>query len=316
MSSDVSVILPVYNAMADGGAMLRAAVGSVLSQNGVELELIIVDDASTDGTADFAAGLIAADGRARLLRLPANLGLSGARNAGLESAAGRYVAYVDADDMLLPGALHALVRAAEDSGLAVVIGGWTRREPRGEGVRGTGALSVYDAPDYIESTLYQRGGHNSAWAKIARTDLMRRLPFRQGWYYEDLLMMPRLYLAAGRIGVIDRQVYYYRENAASFLNRWSESRLDAVRVCEDNAAYIAEHLPRLLPAANDRLMSAAFNIYILAARNGRRDVCDRCWQIIKTHRLQSLLNPRVRLKNRLGALLSYAGRRVLGRIRD
>lgn len=298
---DVTVIIPVYNAMHDGGEMLRACVASVLAQQGVKLEIIVVDDGSTDGTPSHPA---LADERLRLICMKKNRGLSAARNAGLEVASGRYVSFVDADDLLLPDALARMLKVAENTGVRIVVGKITRCEPKGE-LKATDAVNIFTPGSFVQRTLYQRGGHNSAVAMLIATDLMRRMGFREGWYYEDLLSIPRLYLLTDRVAVLDRQVYFYRHNPSSFLNTWSEKRLDVLRVCEENVEYMAEHCPEALPAAKDRLMSAAFNIYLLARKNGRPDVCARCRSLIRTHRRASLLNPKVRVKNRLGAMLSY-----------
>lgn len=326
---DLTVIIPVYNALRDGGVMLRACLDSVLSQ-GVAMEVIVVDDGSSDGTGAFVRSNYA-DQRMQLLQQPENKGLSAARNVGIDMARGRYISFVDSDDLLLRDALAAMLAAADDCNAQIVVGGITRTGGHGvppwcckrteklkdriaccstarrRGHRDAVAceVSIYPSVDYVQRTLYQRGGHNSACAVLIGRELMLRNKFREGWYYEDLLLMPRLYLQVDSVAVIDRTVYYYRDNPSSFINSWSEKRLDALRVCEDNLQYMARHCPEAVAAARDRLMSAAFNIYRLARKNNRPAVCDRCVQIIKTHRLASLKNPRVRPKNRIAALLSY-----------
>ncbi|HYG55797.1 MAG TPA: glycosyltransferase family 2 protein [Burkholderiales bacterium] len=93
----VSVILPAYNA----AATLGFAVQSVRRQTWRDWELIVVDDGSRDGTAELAQELARLEGRLRLIRQP-NRGVSAARNAGIEAARGRYLAFLDADDLWLP----------------------------------------------------------------------------------------------------------------------------------------------------------------------------------------------------------------------
>lgn len=102
----VSVIMPVYNA----ASHVEAAVMSVLSQTFADLELIAVDDGSTDGSPDRVAAIAARDRRLRLVHRE-NGGVSAARNLGLQLARGEFVAFIDHDDCYLPSFLEKLVSA-------------------------------------------------------------------------------------------------------------------------------------------------------------------------------------------------------------
>jgi glycosyltransferase involved in cell wall biosynthesis len=109
----VSVVVPAYNA----GRLLAEAVSSVLEQAGVRLELLIVEDGSSDDTLEIAEALSRSPGGAiRVLRHPGgmNRGVSASRNLGLRSASGRFVAFIDADDLYLPRHLYDCVRYLED----------------------------------------------------------------------------------------------------------------------------------------------------------------------------------------------------------
>jgi glycosyltransferase involved in cell wall biosynthesis len=113
----VSVIIPAFNAQATIGR----ALDSVLAQQGVALELIVVDDGSADATADVVGAHIRGEPRARLLRMPRNAGVSAARNAGIRAAGGAYLAFLDADDIWLPGKLSKqLARIERDPQVALV----------------------------------------------------------------------------------------------------------------------------------------------------------------------------------------------------
>jgi hypothetical protein len=137
----VSVVIPTWNA----AATIERALGSVLEEHGVELECVVVDDGSTDGTADVVEVLAARDPRIALLRLPANAGVSNARNRGLESARGEWLVFHDADDRMLPGGIAALMRPTIDPSVRAVIGQriWT------DGSR-TWLSHLYDIPDIRE----------------------------------------------------------------------------------------------------------------------------------------------------------------------
>lgn len=97
----VSVVMSVFN----GERFLREAIESILMQDGVELELVIVDDASTDATPAILSQAVAADSRVKLLRQAENQGLTRSLIRGCAAARGEYIARIDADDAALPGRL-------------------------------------------------------------------------------------------------------------------------------------------------------------------------------------------------------------------
>ena len=108
----VSVIIPAF----DAEAYLEQSVASVLGQSLVDIEILIVDDASRDGTLVVARRLAKADSRVRVIAAERNLGPAGARNLGLDSATGDWVALLDADDAFEPERLARLLGAARDCG--------------------------------------------------------------------------------------------------------------------------------------------------------------------------------------------------------
>lgn len=122
----VSVVIPCRNAE----PWIGEALASVLSQVGVELEVIVVDDGSEDGSARRVRGI--PDCRIKLVE-QGQLGASRARTVGTARARGRYIQYVDADDILLPGAVEARVRALEESGADVAYADWVRYERGADG---------------------------------------------------------------------------------------------------------------------------------------------------------------------------------------
>jgi succinoglycan biosynthesis protein ExoO len=113
----VTVLIAAYNAE----GFLRRAVLSALTQTVPVLEVLIVDDASTDGTAGVVKELAAADDRIRLESLPKNGGPSVARNAGLDRARGQWIVVLDADDAMLPDRLEGMLRVAAASEADIVV---------------------------------------------------------------------------------------------------------------------------------------------------------------------------------------------------
>ncbi len=108
--TDISVIIPVHNRE----KLIERALHSVLSQTYPDLEAIVVDDGSKDGTARKVLDICSEDSRIRLLEHSTNLGAQAARNTGAKAAKGRWIAFLDFDDRWLPDILEKRLRLAGD----------------------------------------------------------------------------------------------------------------------------------------------------------------------------------------------------------
>ncbi|SNS74353.1 glycosyltransferase family 2 protein [Actinomadura mexicana] len=210
---------------------LPRAVRSALEQSLVRVEVIIVDDASTDSTPRVAADLAAAHpDRVRTFPLQVSSGGCGApRNFGIQIARGRYVMFLDSDDTLPPHACGTMVAAAEETGADLVAGRcvrvlpdreedwcpWLYREP---GVFG----GVLDQPDLLDDTLATNKCYRRTFLDRAKLRFAERL------HYEHLLFSAQAYLAADGIAVVPDRVYNRlvdpRSRAPSISDRRSEPR--------------------------------------------------------------------------------------------
>lgn len=124
--------MPAYNS----AATLAGSVRSVLGQTMGDLELIVADDGSTDGTAEVVEDFAAEDHRVRVLRLPGRRGPAGARNAALAVARGRFAAFCDSDDAWLPTKLERQLAVAEATGAPLVFSAYHRVDADHDGVPG------------------------------------------------------------------------------------------------------------------------------------------------------------------------------------
>lgn len=309
----VSVIVPVYNA----GQFLGEALESLRSQSHARFEAILVDDGSTDDSATICRGYADRDPRFKLLSQE-NSGVSAARNAGIEAATGRWIAFLDADDLLYAESIRPMLDAAAATGAPVVAArydtGVSPAKPRGNG-----RCRTLTADEAIAIGLYQKRILNNPWGMLFSSELFKEPDaprFRPG-RYEDLDLFYRVFERAGSIALLERTVYLYRDNPGSFINTWSAGRLDALDVTDRIVAHYrqrARHRPgktsdRLLRAALDRRFSAHFNILLLMLRAGvdPPGQKERCLRVIHMERRRELADSATRLKNKIGALLSYGG---------
>ena len=122
MDPAVSVVTPIWNA----AATLAETVASVRAQDFEDWEMLLIDDASTDGSPALARALADADPRIQVLTLPENGGPAAARNAGIRAARGRYIAFVDADDLWRPQKLARQIGFMRAGGHALTFSAYRR----------------------------------------------------------------------------------------------------------------------------------------------------------------------------------------------
>ena len=164
MKPSKNPLLSVLVAVHDGGAYLRPALHSVLRQSVDDLELLVVNDASTDETAEVLAGI--ADQRLRVLSNDRRVGLAGSLNRGLEEARGRYVARLDADDVAFPQYLEHVVRRLRRTPKVVIVGAGVleigadgtpgRRHLQPLGARAVRWQALFGAPFFHNTVVLER----------------------------------------------------------------------------------------------------------------------------------------------------------------
>ena len=309
----ISVIVPIYNAQ----AYLEDTVKSILGQTVRDLELILVDAESTDGSPDICHRAAEKDSRVRVLTT-AHGGVSAARNTGIEASKGDILCFVDADDMLNPlflATLRDYCSGKNEIAVATLSHNPACLTSDNSGHAKKITLTGLQA---AEKSLYQQIILNSPCGKLFRRELFFNPPlrFRNGIRFEDLEIATPLLCRASRVTVIDRPLYFYRDNPGGFMNSNSDARMDCLKVTDDTVRWVTANQPTLTSAAISRQVSASFHIFrwISKHRPDLRQVAAQCFETIKRYRRSLLLNPDVRLKNKFGLLASFLGCRLLSTI--
>ena len=217
----VSIIIPVYN----GERYVRKAIDSALVQTLKDIEIICVNDGSTDSTAAILGECAALDGRIRLIHRSAE-GVSSARNAGIEVARGEFIEFLDADDELGPEVCERLVEKAEAGNCDVVQCGHC--EVRDGEISRTSmpsskcvAVSVRDVPEILSAqTKY-------IWDKLFRVEMLRRanIRFAPLGYHEDHLFLFDVALVAKNFDAIPYVGYRYSKSSEGAATRSYDERL-------------------------------------------------------------------------------------------
>lgn len=299
----ITVVVPVYNA----GPWLGAALESLRSQSHARFEAILVDDGSSDGSSEICRRYAEEDSRFLYFRQD-NDGVSAARNKGIDLSSGEWIAFMDADDLLPSDSLLTLLSAAKETGCLIVAGEYSKKSPEPKSSK-KGEATTVPSEEAIRIGLYQKRILNNPWGMLFHRSVFSGpdpLRFRK-CRYEDLDLFYRAFERVPRICLADTMVYYYRDNPGSFINTWSDSRLDALDVTDRIVEHMKKHHPSLLAAALDRRFSAHCNILAEMVRRSirNRSAFERCMRVIREQRVAELRDPEVRLKNKLGALASY-----------
>lgn len=217
---DISVVVCCYNV----GAYLERCIDSLLEQRCPNIEIIVVDDGSSDRTPEIIAAYAAREpGLIRVIRHPQNQGIGAARRDGWLAATGRYVTSVDADDWIGPDYLARRLAAADERRLDIAFGGFTRVAPDGTpGARSTQPPALVDTVrtgyEYIEHCKSNDRFHEMVWLGLFRRDFLRSggLEFSSGLRaHDDTDFSYRATALGERVMLTDVADYFYRENPVS-----------------------------------------------------------------------------------------------------
>lgn len=244
---DVSVIIPVH----DAGATVGRLVASILAVDAVSVEVVVVDDASTDDS----LAQVRAVGRPEVVvdAFPTNRGAGVARNRGLELATGRYALFFDADDEIHPDALVAAVRALDDTGADVAMMPYRYRRGRSSAYEG---MNSFDAAVWSRYVTTPRrltrlgdvasllGFSNYPWNKVLRTDHYREtgLRFSGTVVHNDILGHWLTLLDARTVLLLDQPLctHIVNEGARNLTNRESRARLSLLDALDETYAALEE----------------------------------------------------------------------------
>lgn len=239
---DLHIIVPVYNT----APYLKQCLDSIFQQE-TEFSFFvsIVDDGSTDNSPalldDYHASLQGSSHYSNTEIIhQTNQGPSAARNAALRNIRGRYIMFVDSDDMLMPGAIQSLMRAATISGA-----------------------------DISEGNFGCNIAHGFAWGKVYRSELFRNVHFPPGYWFEDTLNIFYLYPLSRRIVQVPGTHYYYRPNPNSIMHSFqgNERTVDSLwvsrRVLSDYFSQGHKATPKLLRFYLQDTLSTASHFHTL-----------------------------------------------------
>lgn len=225
----VSIVVPVYNAK----EYLKECFDSVAGQTYKNIEIILVNDGSTDGSGILADSLAFIDKRVRVVHKE-NGGLSDARNAGIRQSSGEYLTFVDNDDIIHPQLVETLVDLIESKDADIAQCDNTRDVSK-LGHRGF-KLWVYSGTAAFTELMKYKSVSPTAWGKLYRASLFNdfNLEFPVGRTHEDTAILYKLIFHARRFVSVNSRLYFYRYNSESIMNSaYTEKYYESVKLYVD-----------------------------------------------------------------------------------
>ena len=305
----ISVVIPIYNVE----YYLNECINSILNQTYNNLEIILVDDGSTDNSGNIAEHYASKDQRIKLIHKQKG-GLSDARNTGIDIANGSFITFVDSDDALCPDTIEYLhnllvdsdadisccqrIQVNEDSNISITQ---NRHKPKQSFILST------------EKALISQFVDTVAWGKLYKIELFSNVRYPLGRLHEDVFTTYKL-LAQCKVIVVGEQpkyMYRLRNNSISNIN-FTHRHLDIIYGKIERAEYLRINFPKLYPSGKaDIVYSACVCTHRMAkARYRNNDDIAFVQKQIRRYEKDFLIYGKNRIATKLFSIATYINLRI------
>ncbi|MGO6104493.1 glycosyltransferase family 2 protein [Streptococcus pneumoniae] len=230
MEDLISIVVPVYNVE----KYLKKSIESVLNQTYQNIEILLVDDGSTDSSGKICESFSKVDPRIRVFHKE-NGGLSDARNFGIEQMKGQYVAFIDSDDYISKDYVWKLYSSIKNNDSEVSICSFLLVDEKGEKIKDelldSGKICL-TGQQILEKVLTADGyRYVVAWNKLYRSTLFEKLKFKKGMLYEDEFLNYPLFWDCKRVSIVEEPLYLYVQRKGSIVQ--SNMTLEKIKMKDE-----------------------------------------------------------------------------------
>ena len=315
----ITVIVPVYNTR----QYLPRCLESICLQTYPDLEILLIDDGSTDGSGLVCEEMGKKDDRIRTLHKE-NGGLSDARNYGIDHAKGDYLLFIDSDDYLAPEMVQRLYLALKQKDAQMSICNCLEVDEAGNPVPEDPFFPIQDETltgmEAVEK-LFERKGwcYTVAWNKLYKKELFSAIRFPKGKLHEDAFTTHRLFAICERISCVRYTGYYYVQHDGSIMHtRSAKSYLHAAEAYLERADFLNAH--ELYKAAGYAYFISGIylsKVYLAGepTEELRQEIRETIKEFRKRVRLGSSRNMKERIQIRLISISPRLYRKII-RVRD
>lgn len=268
MTDLISVVVPIYNVEHD----LSRCLKSIDQQTYTSLEIILVDDGSTDKSGIIAEDFAQQHNRCICIHTP-NGGLSSARNIGMRYVHGAYVVFIDSDDYIGPRHIENLHNVIIREQVSVAVTGFTtvsESEPTNKKELAPSSICSFSDEKAIDQSLKGKLFASHAWGKMYAQKVYSLLEYPVGRKYEDQFVTYKVFAEAGKIAYEDACDYYYvTDRDGSISNNNPLNRADFIDALREERVFLHDRYGYFFSTLEDLYSETIMFVYIASRRDGR-----------------------------------------------
>lgn len=271
MNDLVTVIIPVYQVE----KYLEDCIKSIIRQTYGELEIILVDDGSTDNSPQICDQYAQMDSRIKVIH-KANGGLSSARNAGIDICTGKYVTFVDSDDVVADVMIEEMLNLANREHAEIVKIGVIRKNNYSENIATPKDYATYSGDGALSLLFRSNSQIVCGCGKLFTREVIGNIRFPIDRYYEDEYFTPRMYLRAKRVVLSESEYYFYmqRNNDSILRGKITDKKVrDSVWISLDRIELF--HSLGKNKLEQDAIIDYYYKIEHLLSRIYEMELCER-----------------------------------------
>lgn len=297
----VSIIIPAYNVE----KYIEESINSVIQQSYSNIEIIIINDGSIDRTIEICEKIGRIDNRIKIINKK-NEGVAKARNDGIKNCNGKYIAFVDSDDIISRDYIKSLMYYMKKYNADIVSCNFKKfyKKIKKKKIKKQPQITQFNNVEALELLLYKKTLDSSLWNKIIKKDLFNNIAFDNNLkMFEDLDIMYRLFDLSNKIIYVDEKLYYYRVRPNSLINKeFGKENYSVIDVVNSMKQNIINTHPDLEKACNSRLLSMYFYLYRNIDKENQFYL--KCVENIKTLREKVEKDNKISNKTKIGIWLS------------
>mgnify|MGYP003187277262 CR=1 FL=1 len=301
----ISVILPIYNVE----DCLPRCIESVIRQTYTNLEILLVDDGSSDGCGKICDKYAKEDNRIRVIH-KSNGGLSDARNQGAQIASGQYITFIDSDDYVTDTYVEYLFNLLEKYHTRMSLCTHTIVFESGKNIKiGQGGDEIQTSEQCLERMLYDDVINTSAWAKLYEAEMVRRFPYPVGKLFEDIATTYKFFMSCDKIACgYENHYFYMLRNTSIVYQKFNSKKMELLEMTDIMAGNVIKEYPQLSRALERRQVYARFStLNQMQDVTGYQEEKRMLIQYIKQHKACIIENPKAPKRDKLALLVLSMG---------